>query len=232
MKVRDLIYPAMRLAGALASGESPSAADAQDAKDALNSMLGLWSLDGLLIYAITTESFSLVSGQQSYTIGSDGFFNTSRPSKILNAGIVDNNFEQPLEIINHQQWAAIQSKLLTSSLPTKLYLETTFPLAVINLWPVPDTVKTLKLYTLKPLAEFNNLSDDVFLPPGYAELIKYNLYLRLAPEYGKAIDPSLEARAIEAKIAVERQSSRELLSSTGLTEFVPRSYNILSGGAD
>lgn len=232
MKVRDLIYPTLRLVGALASGETPSSADAEDAKAALNSMLGLWSIDGLVIYAITTEDFPLVASQQSYTIGTGGNFNTTRPIKILNAGLVDGGIEQPIEIINNQQWAAIQAKTTTSSSPSKLYLETSFPLAIIKLWPGPDVVKTLRLYSMKPLTEFVNLTDEVNLPPGYAELIKYNLYLRLAPEYGKQIDPSIEARAIEAKIAVERQSSRELLTSTGLTEFVPHSYNIYSGGAD
>lgn len=232
MKVRDMIYSVMRLAGALASGEAPPASEAQDALKSANSMLGLFSLDGLLISKVTIEEFNLIPGKQSYTIGVGGEFNTSRPMQILNAGLVDQSIEQPIEILNHQQWAGITSKNIESSVPTKLYLETSFPLARIFLWPAPSTVSKLKLYSLKPLDSFASLDEEIVLPPGYEELIRYNLYLRLAPEYGKAIDPDLRALAVEAKLGVERQGSREILSSTGLTSLIPSSYNILSGGVN
>lgn len=232
MKVRDLIYSVMRLAGALASGEAATASEAQDALKSANSMLGLFSLDGLLIHKVTIEEFDLIPGQASYTIGASANFGTSRPTQILNAGLVDQDVEQPIELINNQQWAEVSAKGISSSIPTKLYFEPAFPQAVIYLWPVPSTATKLKLYSLKPLTAFASLDEEITLPPGYEELIKYNLYLRLAPEYGKPVDPDLRNLAIEAKLGVERQGNREILSTTGLTSLIPRAYNIFSGGSN
>ena len=53
----------------------------------LNAMLESWSLERLMINAITQGSLALTSGLGTYTIGSGGQFNMARPTKIVKAFI-------------------------------------------------------------------------------------------------------------------------------------------------
>src|SRR5690242_5956509 len=78
----DLIKSALRLAGVLGTGETPSAAEGQDALVILNQMLDSWNAERLMIYTVARQVFSLVANKQAYTLGSGGDFDTPRPPKI------------------------------------------------------------------------------------------------------------------------------------------------------
>jgi hypothetical protein len=52
--VRDRIKRAMRLIGAAATGETPSADELADGLTALNAMLSSWSLESLLVPSIVS----------------------------------------------------------------------------------------------------------------------------------------------------------------------------------
>lgn len=47
MTARDLVTAALRLLGVVAQGEAPEASAADDARKALNTLLGDWTLEGL-----------------------------------------------------------------------------------------------------------------------------------------------------------------------------------------
>lgn len=49
MKVSELALRAMRLAGVLEAGETPSSEEQSDALDALNDMMAAWALDGVYV---------------------------------------------------------------------------------------------------------------------------------------------------------------------------------------
>src|SRR5229473_6914314 len=112
----DLISSALRLVNALASGEVPSAAEANDALLILNMMLDAWSIDRLMIFTVAIQDFPLVAGQQVYTMGTGGNFNTSRPPKIERMSIVLlSNPTNPLELsmlytTSEAEWQAILLK--------------------------------------------------------------------------------------------------------------------------
>ena len=76
--VRDLITAALLDLGALASGESPTAPEAQDAFRRLNLLLETWRLESLLVYAIDTVT-KVLTGAASYTWGPGGDIDTTRP---------------------------------------------------------------------------------------------------------------------------------------------------------
>lgn len=207
--VRDLIKGSMRLIGAIATGETPSADEQADALYVLNDMIDSWSNEGLAIFATIREEFPLTAGQGDYTMGVGGDFNTARPLKIENAAVLSTGtpaYELPLELLNQDQWAAIPVKSTQSSLPRKLYAVSSNPLEAISLWPVPSTTSTLVLYSWKPLASFANANSTVSFPPGYSKALRYGLALELAPEYGKTPDPAIVIQAVEAKENIKRMN--------------------------
>ncbi len=205
---RDLIKGSMRLIGAIATGETPSAAEQADGLYRLNNILDSWSAENLNIYARVRELFLLAVGTQSYTIGLTGTFNTARPKQVHALTIEDEStadkLERPVDIITAEQWAAIPFKLISAPWPTSAYFAGTWPLDTVNLWPVPSATNKLVIYSTKALTAIASANDDIDFPPGYFEALEYELALRLAPEYGKQADPMVMQRAQESKANIKR----------------------------
>jgi len=68
----DIISRAMKDIGALASGETPSPDEAQDAFDMLNDMIDQWSNEDMMIFYKTEIIYPITPGQTQYTIGPGG----------------------------------------------------------------------------------------------------------------------------------------------------------------
>lgn len=220
------IKAAMRLLGLLAPGEEPTADEAQGALESLQAMLDQWSNSGFLVPVITTESFALTNGQASYTYGSGGDFNSTRPQEILGAYIRGSGgTDHPVTCINRERYNVIPNKG-SPSLPQQLYFVPGYPLANVYLDNAPDAAYTLFLDTLKPLTTPAELTDSQSFPPGYDQAIRFNLAVNLAPEYGKTPDPVVVARADESLADLKRQNTRVPILRTEMG--VRGTYNIYS----
>jgi hypothetical protein len=66
---QQIIYKSLRLLGVLASGEAPTAAEAQDGLYSLNSMIDSFAANPQFYYFTDNEAFTLNSAQASYAIG-------------------------------------------------------------------------------------------------------------------------------------------------------------------
>lgn len=207
----DRIKRAMKLLGVIASGETPTASEQADGLTALNAMLAQWSTQSLLIPARVRESFPLIGGQSSYTIGPSGDFDTSRPQRIEIAKIEIQDgepFEVPVEILNLDQYATITVKNMQSTYPRKLYVEDGAPLSTIKVWPVPNEVHNLVLYSWKPLSSLATAATDVEFPPGYEDAIDYNLAIRLAGEFQVEPKASVVSIARDSLANIKRMNKK------------------------
>lgn len=229
---RDLIKGALRLIGAIATGENPSADEISDGLNALNDMVDSWSNEGLTIHQRVREEFTLIPDTQEYTLGIGGNFNTSRPMKIEYASIQMNSgdvFEIPIDVINFEQWSQITQKNTLSSIPTKLFCAGTYPLERVSLWPVPSEANKLVLYSWKPLSAFTSANTEVSFPEGYKRALRYNLAVELSPEYGKDPMASVVNSAREAKENIKRMNIRpHYLAADGAIRG-NKKFNIYSG---
>jgi hypothetical protein len=215
MTARDLISGSLRLIGAVASGDVPSADEANDALTILNQLIESWSTEELLIPNKVRESFPLVAGQKIYTMGPGGNFNTTRPQLIETAIIqvttVTPVAELPIKILTKEQYAGIVVKDVQSTISTFLYAEGTYPLETINLWPVPLYVYNLILYSWKPLAQLATLDSAITLPPGYMRALRYALGIEIAPEWGRPVSADIMQLAIESKATIKRMNTKPVL---------------------
>lgn len=231
--VRDVIKGSLRLIGAIASGETPSADEQADAFQIIKEMCDSWAIEGLCADKRVREEFTLVGGTASYTIGTSGTFNTARPARIPVANIEDQSQsparEYPLKIFTHDEWANIKDKDRAGTMPAGLYYDETAPLGTVYLWPVPSAANKLVLYSEKSLsAAFATVTTDVDLPPGYLKALRYNLAVELSPEYGKAVTPDIATGAIESKEALKRKNSKPHFMSTGSPGVCAR-FDIITG---
>ena len=139
--------------------------------------------------------------------------------------------EMPVDIMNIQQWGGITSKTLQSDYVQRIYAEGNSPLEYINVYPVPASAKALVLYSKKTITQFESVNDEIELPPGYEEAIKYNLAWRLAPEYGKVFAEDNKEIARTSIANIKRMNSKPVyLKSDAFGMLSNGRYNIFTGG--
>lgn len=211
---RDIIKSSLKLIGVVAAGETPSAEELVDALSTLRKMLDSWSTESLAIFKKTIETFPLVSGQTSYTMGASGNFNTSRPMRIIHAATLDTSStpaqEIPLQLLNVDEWSNVMQKSLTSTYATKLYIDYTFPLTTLYFWPVPTLANSIVLYTEKPFVDPATPDANIDLPPGYELAIEHNLAILLSPGYGRPLDPTVAAIASTSLANIQRMNIKPM----------------------
>jgi len=182
----DLITRAFRKGRILGKDQTPAPDEAADALTDLNDLLDEWWNDKLAVFHVLSEQFALVAGQQSYTMGSGGNFNTTRPVKIVPGCrfIVSNNVERQLTVLTERKaWDEIPYKA-ASAPPQVLFPDMTYPLATLYFYPTPDQAYTVYIDSWARLQNLSALATVIALPPGYNRLLVYGLAIALCPEYG------------------------------------------------
>ena len=232
MTGREWVAASLRLLGVLAPGETPAAQEATDGLAALNRMLSSWSLDELLIPAKVREVFTLTASDGSYTMGSSGDFNTSRPVAIENAAIRDESVtpavETPIAILTKDEWAAIPVKEI-DGFPTGIYPEGTQPTETINIYPRPTAGLKLVLYSRKELTQVSTLDTVISVGPGVERAMIYNGSVELAPEYGKSVSAEVAKVATDSLGAIMSANHRPNFLSVDPALLRSGSFNMTTG---
>lgn len=201
----DVINSALRSIGQLAEGETPSADTSSDCLDLLNEMLDSWSNERLMALYLQEETFSLVGGTQSYTIGASQTFNTTRPITVDNASYtVVNGISYPLRGVNRAQWDSIAVKTTQSTFPSVFYYEASYPTARIYFYPIPNSAISFRMVSWKQQTEMASLATAFSVAPGTIRAIRANLAIEIASQFGVEPPPSVVKTAMQAKRNLKR----------------------------
>jgi hypothetical protein len=211
----DFITRTLIVAGILGQGETPSPEDVDCAQNLLNDMLDSWNTERLNIYVVTSRIWALRAGAGTYFIGpaSSGSVDFDTPSitMIQNANIMYAGIRLPLDLPNSVQWAAITELTNQALVPNKLYCDYQFPIAALNLNPIPQTAVGLELFTWQILAAITDLTLDLSFPTGYLEPLQYNLIVRCVPAF-----LGQEASATQIQIATDSRGRLRQLNAQRL----------------
>lgn len=222
MVVLDILKTSLKKIGQLESGRDILSVRQTDALSNLQMMLRSWASKQILVFASTKENFSLVAAQSSYTWGTGGNITTTRPHKILGGFVRDSsNVDYLVDIISEGEYRELEAKS-TAGRPDSMFFHPLFPLAYLYVYPVPDTVETFYIDSLKPFTEtssFAAVTDEIDFPPNYEEPIVYNLAVRLATEYGVSISAELAAVAKEGADSLVRLNA---FNQREPVQFVPK----------
>lgn len=233
MTGRDLISASLRLIGAIAPGETPSASELTDGLASINRMVDSWTNDNLLIYSEVNEQFPIVAGVQSYTMGPTGTFNTIRPGEItrvlLRVETSTPAIEYPVDILSGREWASILQKEITSKIPNSVYIEGTYPLETLLIYPIPSVAYKLVIYSMKPIATIATIDTIISLPPGYEQALVFNGAVQLAPEYGRAVSQEIAMTATESKASIKRRNYKPSYLRVDNSLITRGSFNIYTG---
>ena len=185
----------------------------------LNALINSWNADGDVIYSLKQYSFGLTAGQQVYTIGpsANADFNTGtegRPSFLQYAAyaVTLNNptLFIPLTILSPEQWSSFRILDVSASIANYIYMDEQYPLANVNIYPIPSTSANLVLTVWQTMNDNlvlgGNACIGINLPPAYTRTLGLELSIAMAPYYGKSgsADVALmakQAAALKKKIA-------------------------------
>lgn len=225
----DLVSGALRNISSLSPGEAIPGGESDNALAVLNMMLASWSAENLMIPYRTLESFPLIPGQASYTIGPSANFATIRPDEITAVYRRDAlNNDYSLIPYTKEQYNGIVTKSVTG-LPQWYYYDTQYPSGILYLYPPDIQADTLFIESLKPINQFTTLQTTMALPGEYAEAIKYLLAHRLAVEYGFPIGQELAALIAEAKVRIMRKNVKPKAAGFDMVLQTPKNFNIYTG---
>ncbi len=207
-KVRDILTDALIEIGALDPSESIEATAAARALREFNRMIQTMNIDGPMIYTVNRQLFSLVPGQQSYTIGVGGNFNTTtavRPGQIDMVSVLFGSpaVEIPIDILNDEEWRDMSVKQVNSTFPLMVWSNGNYPLNELSFWPVPQMVNSVVLYIWGQTTGFADVNVDVVFPQGYEDFLVNALAMRLAPSYDRQPSPVTAAKAQQAKTLIK-----------------------------
>ena len=221
---QTIIKASLRLIGVIATGETPTDDELQDAREALNMMLGSWSAKRLLIPYRTEESFALVASTNPYTIATGATFNTARPVRIESGFIRDSNGnDTPIKIITRDQYNAHVLKTTTGR-PYELFYEDTYPTGTVFLYYSPDEIYTLFINSWKALTQLPLLTTEISMPDEYLRALKFNLAVEVAPEFGRSVPIEVAAIAKDSFDTISDLNRPDMLASAD-ESLLYRGYN-------
>lgn len=192
----------------------------------LNSMMDSWSQERLMIYQLSQTSFALTASQGSYTIGSGGNFNMTRPTRIVDPCFIrdSDGSDSHLEIINAQAYGRLVDKDADGTYPRYLFYDYGYSATstgTVFFWPEPATGLSTFINTLQPLQTFSTVSVRLSLPPGYQDAIESNFAIRSALGQFPVTD---ELRLLA------RQSKAAIKSLNAPTPVLRLDYGVAGGG--
>jgi len=230
----ELIRLILRDAGVNGVGQTPSGEDNQDVLDTLNMMMDEWTTKRWLVYRLVNVSAS-VTGAQSYTIGTGGDFNTTRPDQIAAAFFRSTlNPSQTVDYVlkdigSREDYNRIAIKTV-GTWPSWYWYDAAYPLGVFYPWPVPSSgIGELHLSIKQVLSHFPDLTTDIALPPAYVNALRWNGAVRVRPMYGLPESPQIMRLAAGSLASIRGPNTQvPLMTMPGGIPVPARRYNIFS----
>ena len=207
----QLIVDALTMIGDKSPGGTLTSAEQTHWLRAFNRMLDAWSIERLMVFNLLEESKALTASDGTYTIGSGGDWNTTRPTRITQAWIRDSSSQDSdVEIIGAEAYNLIVSKTVDGTYPQYLYYDAAMAsgLGTIYLYPEPASSLTLYINSWKQFSALAAIGDSVSLPPGYEAAIVSNF----------AIWASAGQRPVPAEVVKLARDTKAAIKSVNLPD--------------
>jgi hypothetical protein len=129
--------------------------------------------------------------------------------------IVNGGLDYPVAILNVEDYEMIGLKTLNGPWPKALYYQPTETLGNLYVWPNPAQGE-MHIFVDNLFTRFTTLNDNILLPQGYINAIRWCLAERLMPMFGKASQVQIamiQQYAAQGKSTVKRTNMRPVQSA-------------------
>jgi hypothetical protein len=182
----QVITSALRKLAVLPSGGSATSAQIADAAIALNAIVKAFQADGMPLWKISSQTFTVVDGTSSYTVGPSQTVNCPKPLRIFQAfWTPTGGVNTPLNVYNRYDFNKLPQGTEYEGDPVNMYYQPLRTTGVIKLWPTPsNSTTTITFHYHSPFEDMDGATDDFDFPSEWMQALIYNLAWALAPEYG------------------------------------------------
>lgn len=212
--VLSVLEQCYRMAGVLkGSGQGLSPSEQQEGLHLLNTILDGIKTERFFFYQILRTLVSSVISQKQYTVGDAGLdadWVIERPERILSAGVLvpatppGTLSEIPIYVcMSYEEYQKVVTKDSPSALPQLLYYQPSLPTGTAILWPVPNQIYSVVLYTPQTVQEFTDVNADFIVPKGYREFLEYAGAVAVHDRYpDRIMDVNVRQKALDYKARV------------------------------
>ena len=229
----EIINGSLRLIGALAEGEVPSAETSADALMAMNQMLDSWNTERLMIYNTIDQQFTWPSDQITQTLGPTGDFVGLRPVDLDDSTYyrdASTGVSFGIKFINQQQYDGIAVKTVTSTYPQVMWINMEYPDIAMTIYPKPTRALEWHFVSVQELTQPATLATELAFPPGYLRAFRYNLAREIAAEFGIEPPRTVSQIANVSKRNLKSQNNPNDIMSIPYAIMVSRQrFNIYAG---
>lgn len=237
MLLSKTIDGALRLLGVLAAGEEASPTEHEDALDRLNGMIDGFNIQNFTVSHLQEKTYSppSIGWTSKITIGTDldNTFVEAAPMSVQAAFFRDAagvDFKMTPMGIN--EWADMVWKNIVAP-PLKYYENYYGHNLALQFDTVPYANYTLHLICKLPYIGNYKPTDNIDWDYGFEEMLRYQLAVRLAPEYGMQLRADIAAAAQNLMQNIKRRNAenKTLIVDDGLQQGTRRYgyYDIISG---
>jgi hypothetical protein len=207
----QIMRGALGLTNAVGTDQTLTADEITDCLAKFNDLVEDFSTQSLAVYGQANQTFNTVAGQAVYTIGVGGNWNTARPVRIDQpAYSTINGVTFQCESIGQEEYNLISYKAQPQEFPNFYLYVNDYPLGLVTLWPVPNSVTPITFSIDRVLSQVAAAGTSISFPPGYAKAFTYKLGVELAPLFGKKISeyPDVVAIAQETFGNIKRANKK------------------------
>lgn len=204
-----IITGALRIIGAVAQGETPTATQISEGSEALNFMIKAWHSDGMPLWAIKQYAITPVASTRVYRIGNSQTINTPKPLRIIDAFFHNGttNIDIPMTLLTRDEYNSLGNKTSEGS-PIQYYYDVQNTYGDLYVFPVPDSVaatsgNNITIVYQRPYEDFDSASDEPDFPQEWFDALKFGLADRLCPEYGVPIIDRNDIRSRAAQLKLD-----------------------------
>jgi hypothetical protein len=237
MLLSKTIDGALRLIGVLAAGEEASSSEHNDALDRFNGMIDSFNIQNFTVSHLQEKVYHppSVGWTSKITIGSDltNTFVEVAPVSVQSAFFRDAaGVDFKMSPMGINEWSDMIWKNIVAP-PLKYYENYYGHNLALQFDVVPYASYTLHLICKLPYAGNYKPTDNIDWDYGFEEMLRYQLAVRLAAEYGVQIrqDVVILAESLMKNIKTKNISSKTLNVDIGLRQSNNRMgyYDIVSG---
>lgn len=111
----------------------------------------------------------------------------------------EDDIDTPVRLVTRYDYMGQSSKASTGKV-TQAYYDPQLTRGTLYTWPSSDNVTDILKFTFsRTIEDFDAAANTPDLPQEWFECIKFNLAIRLAPEYGRSVTPEVATIAKESK---------------------------------
>lgn len=210
MLLTSTINGALRLIGVLAAGEDASPTEHKDALERFNGMIDGFNISGLTVSYLEHRTYAPpLAGWTSHitigqTIGND--YVEVAPIEVTSAFFRDNGgIDFKMVPMGINEWADMAYKAITAP-PTKYFANFYGHNLGLQFDVIPWATYILHLICKTPYKNTFAPTDNIDWDYGFEEMLRYNLAVRLAPEYGVMLRPDVVDLALNLMSNIKRRN--------------------------